>query len=198
MQELLASNAKTARNIGSTIENRLLDRPYLLDNPATHGGAAERAKDRARRARSKRSAKHFSMRQHRRAGSFDLPAEFLKYDLFLPMQEMWQSYARSLVSECSDASLQPRLLAADLHGAVMAVVEAKSRSHVGVQGIMIRETEQTFGILTLQDKVRVVPKAGAVFMLQVDTLRVTLIGNNLFSRQLHPRKQQHTKPSVAL
>jgi ribonuclease P protein subunit POP4 len=198
VQELLASNVKTASNIAGTIENRLLDRPYLLDNPATHGGAAERAKDRALRARSKRPAKHFSMRQHRQAGSFDLPAQYLKYDLFRPMHEMWESYARSLVAECNDASLQPRLLAADLHGAILAVVESKSTSYVGTQGIMIRETDQTFGIVTVQDKLRVVPKAGAVFMLQLDCLRITLFGNNLFSRQLHPRKQQLMKPTIEL
>jgi ribonuclease P protein subunit POP4 len=178
VQELLASNVKTASNIAGTIENRLLDRPYLLDNPATHGGATERAKDRALRARSKRPAKHFSM--------------------FRPMHEMWESYARSLVAECNDASLHPRLLAADLHGAILAVVESKSTSYVGTQGIMIRETDQTFGIITLQDKLRVVPKAGAVFMLQLDSLRITLFGNNLFSRQLHPRKQQQMKPTIEL
>jgi hypothetical protein len=43
VQELLAGNAKTASNIAGTIEKRLLDRPYQLDNPATHGGATERA-----------------------------------------------------------------------------------------------------------------------------------------------------------
>jgi len=198
VQELLASNAKTAGNIAGTIENRLLDRPYLLDNPATHGGATERAKDRAHRARSKRSAKHFSMRQHRQAGSFDLPAEYHKYALFLPMHEMWETYARSVVKDCSESMLQPRLLTADLHGAILAVVESKSTSYVGTQGIMVRETDQTFGIITVQDKFRVVPKAGAVFMLQLDSLRITLFGNNLFSRQLHPRKQRQLKPTIAL
>lgn len=198
LQELLASNPKTAGNIAGTIENRLLDRPYLLDNPATHGGASERAKERALRARSKRSTKHFSMRQHRHTGSFRLPEEYHKYALFLPMHEMWQTYARSLVKDCNEAMLQPRLLSADLHGAILAVVESKSISHVGTQGIMVRETDQTFGIITLQDKFRLVPKAGAVFMFQLDSLRITLLGNNLFSRQLHPRKQRQLKPTIAL
>lgn len=81
--DLLASNAKTAGNIGGTIENRVLDRQLLLDNPATQGGAIDRAKERAHRARSKRSSKHMSMREHRRAGSFNLPPEYQKYYLFL-------------------------------------------------------------------------------------------------------------------
>lgn len=100
--------------------------------------------------------------------------------------------------DCSDAMLQPRLLAADLHGAILAVVESKSTSYVGTQGIMIRETDKTFGIITMQDKFRVVPKAGAVFMLQLDSLRITLFGNNLSSRQLHPRKQRQKKSTIEL
>lgn len=191
VQELLTSNAKTAGNIAGTIDNRLMDRPYLLDNPATHGGAVERAKDRALRARSKRSAKHFSLRQHRLAGSYDLFARYHKYDLYLPMHEMWEEYAKSLlVGECNDSKLRPRLLAADLHGAILAVVESKDTYYAGIQGIMIRETDNTFGIITPQDKFRVVPKSGSVFMLQLDSLRITLFGNNLSSRQLHPRKRQ--------
>lgn len=78
VRELLESNVKTAGNIAGTIENRVLDRLLLLDNPAMQGKAIEKAKDRAHRARSKRSAKHLSMRGHRNVGSFDLPAEFHK------------------------------------------------------------------------------------------------------------------------
>lgn len=78
VRELLESNAKTAGNIAGTIENRVLDRLLLLDNPATQGKAIEKAKDRAHRACSKRSAKHLSMRGHRNVGSFDLPVEFHK------------------------------------------------------------------------------------------------------------------------
>jgi hypothetical protein len=78
VRELLESNVKTAGNIAGTIENRVLDRLLLLDNPAMQGKAIEKAKDRAHQARSKRSAKHLSMRGHRNVGSFDLPAEFHK------------------------------------------------------------------------------------------------------------------------
>lgn len=116
------------------------------------------------------------------------------------MHEMWKTYARSLVMDCSghDAMLQSLLLVADLHGAVLAVVESKNAGFVGTQGIMVRETDHTFGIMTVENKLRVVPKAGAVFMLQLDSLRISLFGNNLFGRQLHPRKQQSVKPTIEL
>jgi hypothetical protein len=52
--------------------------------------------------------------------------------------------------------------------------------------------------MTIKDKLRVVPKAGTVFTLQLDTLRVTLFGNNLFLRGLHPSKRQQIKPTIEL
>lgn len=114
------------------------------------------------------------------------------------MHEMWKEYARKLVHNCNDAMMQARLLTADLHGVMIAVVESKSTSYMGTNGIMVRETENTFGIMTIKDKLRVVPKAGTVFTLQLDALRVTLFGNNLFLRGLHPSKRQQIKPTIEL
>jgi hypothetical protein len=78
LRELLGSNAKMSGKIGGTIETRVQDRVLLLDNPATQGGAVDRAKNKAHRSRSKRSSKHLSLRQHRHLGSFNLPIEYQK------------------------------------------------------------------------------------------------------------------------
>jgi ribonuclease P protein subunit POP4 len=77
-----------------------------------------------------------------------------RYELYLPMHEMWKEYARKLVHNCNDAMMQARLLTADLHGVMIAVVESKSTSYMGTNGIMVRETENTFGIMTIKDKLR--------------------------------------------
>jgi ribonuclease P protein subunit POP4 len=100
LRELLGSNAKMSGKIGGTIETRVQDRVLLLDNPATQGGAVDRAKNKAHRSRSKRSSKHLSLRQHRHLGSFNLPIEYQKYELYLPMHEMWKEYVRKLVHNC--------------------------------------------------------------------------------------------------
>lgn len=78
LRELLGNNAKMSGKIGGTIETRVQDRVLLLDNPATQGGAVDRAKNKAHRSRSKRSSKHLSLRQHRHLGSFNLPIEYQK------------------------------------------------------------------------------------------------------------------------
>lgn len=101
----------------------------------------ERAKNMALQACNKRSAKHLSMRQHHQARSFDLPTQYRKYDLFRPIHEMWESYVRSLVAECNNASLHPWLLATDLHRAILAVVESKNTSYMGFSiGVVVKQS----------------------------------------------------------
>ncbi|KOM27641.1 hypothetical protein LR48_Vigan442s007700 [Vigna angularis] len=67
---------------------------------------------------------------------------------------------------------------------VFAVVECKITYFTGIDGIMIRETAEAFGIITEDDKFRVVPKKGSVFVFQVDCWKVTLHGDKLGSRKV--------------
>ncbi|KAJ3703138.1 hypothetical protein LUZ61_006843 [Rhynchospora tenuis] len=67
----------------------------------------------------------------------------------------------------------------DLHGAFLSVVESKTVSYVGISGIMVRETIEIFGIISQNNKFKVEPKAGSVFMLQADSWMVTLCGDML-------------------
>jgi len=161
------------------------DKFVFFDNPTFQGNASAKARLRALRSRGKRSQKHMSMRQHRQCGSFDFPRKYQRYDIFLPMHEMWKEYIGELLRNCRKKSIEQCLLAADFHGAILAVVESKNKSFIGVQGIMVRETVNTFGILTSENKFRVVPKKGSVFIFQFDFWRVTLHGDKLPSRKLN-------------
>jgi ribonuclease P protein subunit POP4 len=130
------------------------DKFVFFDNPTFQGNASAKARLRALRSRGKRSQKHMSMRQHRQCGSFDFPRKYQRYDIFLPMHEMWKEYIGELLRNCRKKSIEQCLLAADFHGAILAVVESKNKSFIGVQGIMVRETVNTFGILTSENKFR--------------------------------------------
>nr|XP_016509501.1 PREDICTED: uncharacterized protein LOC107826967 [Nicotiana tabacum] len=85
---------------------------------------------------------------------------------------------------CRKNQLSQCLLNADLHGALILVVQCKIAGLSGVHGIMIRETVETFGIITEDNKFQVVPKKLSVFMLQVDCWKVTLLGDKLSSRNM--------------
>ncbi|KAI3705334.1 hypothetical protein L1987_75570 [Smallanthus sonchifolius] len=133
---------------------------------------------------SKRSKKHMSMKQHKKIGSLDLPQDLHKFELFKPMHEMWKDYMMQLLKSLGKSQMLQCLLGADLHGAHILVVECRMASFKGVNGIMIRETAETFGIITKDDKFKVVLKKISVFMLQVDCWKVTLQGNKLTSRKV--------------
>ncbi|KAK9193077.1 hypothetical protein WN944_003773 [Citrus x changshan-huyou] len=64
------------------------------------------------------------------------------------------------------------------------VAECKTSALTGLSGIMIRETTETFGMVTPDDKFHVVPKKVSVFMFRVDCWKITLLGDKLTSRNL--------------
>ncbi|KAK4353328.1 hypothetical protein RND71_028846 [Anisodus tanguticus] len=156
----------------------------LLDNVVQKSSIASGARIRALQRQSKRSKRHMSIKQHKKFGSFDLPEEFHNYDIFRPMHDKWKDYVTKLLKSIGKNQLSQCLLNADLHGALILVVQCKIAGLLGVRGIMIRETVETFGIITEDNKFQVVPKKLSVFMLQVDCWKVTLLGDKLMSRNM--------------
>ncbi|XP_020110642.1 uncharacterized protein LOC109725734 [Ananas comosus] len=156
-----------------------LDSWILLDNYVAKNDGLADARMRALKSHSKRSKKHMSMKQHRKVGSFNLPKEFHNFDLFKPMHEMWKEYINELTKENGKKKLSDRLLTADLHGAYLLVVECRDVTFKGVSGIMIRDTAETFGIITEDNRFRVVPKMGSVFIFQAGCWKITIYGDKL-------------------
>ncbi|XP_026666320.2 uncharacterized protein LOC103722396 isoform X2 [Phoenix dactylifera] len=136
------------------IRSLKFDNWILLDNLVSKSNERVEARAKALQSHSKRSRKHMSMRQHRKCGTFDLPKEFHNFDLFKPMHEMWKYYIIELLKETGKKQLAECFLMADLHGAFFLVVECKTTAFKGVHGIMIRETAETFGIITQDNKFR--------------------------------------------
>ncbi|KAJ3703139.1 hypothetical protein LUZ61_006844 [Rhynchospora tenuis] len=152
----------------------------LLDNfLSKDDNSLANARAKSLRSHSKRSRIHMSMKQHRQFGSFNISKEFHNFERFKPMHAMWKEYICELVKDAGKKQLTERLLTADLHGAFLSVVESKTVSYVGISGIMVRETTETFGIISQNNKFKVVPKAGSIFMLQADSWMVTLCGDML-------------------
>ncbi|KAH7656735.1 Ribonuclease P protein [Dioscorea alata] len=165
--------AKGSRNVK-------FDSWILLDNFVSKNAASANSRTKALKNHSNRSKKHMSMREHRRCGSFNLPKEFHNFDQFKPMHEIWKDYILELLKEIGGKKLAQNLLIADLHGAILS--ECKTSAFKGVNGIMIRETAQTFGIITTDNRFRVVPKKGSVFILQAGPWKITLYGDKLSLR----------------
>ncbi|MBW0489928.1 hypothetical protein O181_029643 [Austropuccinia psidii MF-1] len=113
-----------------------------------------------------------------------------RYDTFIPLHSLWLGYMSELlgiqlkidqgVLEINNPqssgppskldkdippamAMQAKLLKADYHGAFILVQRAKNPSLVGLKGIMIQESEQTFKIITQDSKIKVIPKVHCVF-----------------------------------
>ena len=83
-----------------------------------------------------------------------------------------------LLKSCQDR--EARILAADLHGCNLQVTQAANPRHVGLTGIVIKETVATFTIITQSDRVQYVPKHKSTFCFNMDAgSKVTLLGSNL-------------------
>ncbi|XP_074311748.1 ribonuclease MRP protein subunit POP4 isoform X2 [Silene latifolia] len=181
LHELLRKGDAAQKYIQGS-KNMKFDHQINLDNYYKKNNSSG-TRLRALQANSKRSKKHMSMKQLKRAGLLDLPEEFHKFELFISMHEMWKEYVIHLLKNIGKNQVAAILFGANLHGAIFRVVECKIDSFVGVLGIMIRETAETFGIITQDNKFRVVPKRGSVFVLQADCWMTTLLGDKFVSRK---------------
>uniref|UniRef100_A0A915Q012 Ribonuclease P protein subunit p29 n=1 Tax=Setaria digitata TaxID=48799 RepID=A0A915Q012_9BILA len=115
----------------------------------------------------KRIKKEFKIRRQpvenfikRRIAKSDI--KNLKYSQFQQLYELWCEYFSALVGsgDQSDA----RVLKADYHGCLLMVAEAANPSQIGICGIVVRETRQTFMLITKQD--RMLSSFLTVFLLQ--------------------------------
>ncbi|KAI4302724.1 hypothetical protein MLD38_038441 [Melastoma candidum] len=161
-----------------------LDHVLLLDNYVQKRNSSAGAHVRALKARSKRSRIHMSMKKLKKHGVFSLPQDLCKFDEFKPMHNLWREYIVELLRISGKNQIEQCFLQADLHGAIILVANCKVTPFAGARGIMIRETAETFGIITEEDKFIVVPKRGSVFIMQVDCWKVTIHGDKLGSRDL--------------
>ncbi|MBN3311065.1 RPP29 protein, partial [Amia calva] len=119
-----------------------------------------------------KKAKGLNAKQRRQMKIFDLRPEQQKYELFLPLHELWKQYIRDLCNglrpESNPQMIQNKLLKADFHGAIITVVKSKCPSYVGTTGILLQELKHVFKIITQEDKVKVIPKRNSVFSVEID------------------------------
>ncbi|MED6134591.1 hypothetical protein PIB30_117341 [Stylosanthes scabra] len=113
----LFSKGDNAKKYMHGAKSYTIDNMILLDNVVQGSSRTSGSQARALQIHSKRSKKHMSMKQHKKNGSLDLPQEFHKFDLFKPMQEMWNDYILKLLKPSRNNQLVLCLLGADLHGA---------------------------------------------------------------------------------
>ena len=96
----------------------------------------------------------------------------------MPLHTLWTNYISELLKNCQDC--EARLLAADFHGCILTVSQAANPIHAGLTGVVIKDSSQSFTVVTDADRTYHVPKHKSVFCFNIGSDRkVTLLGTNL-------------------
>ncbi|XP_072321087.1 ribonuclease P protein subunit p29 [Eucyclogobius newberryi] len=133
-----------------------------------------------------KKAKGLNAKQKRDLKIFHIKAEHQKYELFLPLHELWKQYITDLCNGLQPTTnpqlVQGKLLKADFHGAVIKVVRSKCASYVGLTGILIQEFKHVFKIITKKDELKVIPKRHSMFEIEVNGFVSHIYGSRIEQR----------------
>ncbi|RGP67408.1 ribonuclease p subunit pop4 [Fusarium sporotrichioides] len=138
---------------------------------ATINARAVRRKSRQdKKEKQKQKPKPLSSRERRNLGLHDIPKDGQKYHIYEPLTQLWLGYARELLGNdifTGGPSAAVKLASAEFHGAPIQVVRSHCPSRVGIQGIVVRDRKFIFEIITKKRGVKVVPKEGTIFRVEV-------------------------------
>ncbi|XP_070688838.1 ribonuclease P protein subunit p29 isoform X2 [Pempheris klunzingeri] len=159
------------------------DLTNMLSHKAVILGYARPKKDKSKRNRKK--AKGLNASQKRAMKIFHIRPEHQRYELFLPLHDLWRQYIIDLCGGLKPTSpqfVQQKLLKADFHGAIITVVRSKCPSYVGATGILVQEFKHVFKIITKEDKLKVIPKRNSVFAVEINGFISHIYGSKFEQR----------------
>lgn len=115
LSEYLPADADAQKVIASNIQGRKV-----------HVDAADTTHK--KKIKTKPKVKRITSRQKRQLGLFNIPAHCHKYDLFLPLHQLWLGYIDELFANNLNALVQSqKLIKADYHGAILTGKKPRSR-----------------------------------------------------------------------
>jgi len=166
--------------------SRVKGRQILLENPARESKAMKELDGKRMRKRRDKGRKKLGIigkREAKEKGVWKFDKTQAKFDLFLPLHHLWMGYMSELLGlSCelsganasamakampSSASMHPKLVKADFHGSIVTVRQSRNPCLLGVSGIVIHETENTFRVVTKHDQLKVIPKQNSIFTFAV-------------------------------
>ncbi|CAI4055994.1 hypothetical protein SKDZ_02G3640 [Saccharomyces kudriavzevii ZP591] len=124
-----------------------------------------------------------------------------EYDGFVPMyKELWLNYIIELlnitknIKAFNGSSALLKLSMADYNGALLRVTKSKNKTLIGIQGIVIWDSQKFFVMIVkgpLVDQVKCIPKKGTVFQFEIpisdnddSALRYSILGDRFKYRSV--------------
>nr|XP_054773145.1 ribonuclease P protein subunit p29-like [Lytechinus pictus] len=152
----------------------------------------------------KRGKKRLSYREKQKLKLFDIPEDQQRYELFEPLHQLWLDYMREAVlahnpDMKNKNMLESRLLKCELYGCILTVTHSKCPAYVGISGILIHETRNTFKVITKENKLKTILKNQCWFMFTVDQYAITIYGQHFCQRSsMRASKKFKAKPTIEL
>jgi len=184
-------------------EERIKNKPLVIT--PTEGGALDARRRRQLARTTKRNArkskarvKPLSAKEKRRSGVYSMEACEKIYTHFLPMTTLWATYMRAVVpqSELNKKNIAPALAAADYHGCIFTVTRSRCPSYIGRRGICLKETRNTFHLISSDNHISIIPKSQSVFQFEFDGKVFEIFGPNFLYRPVErsSKKFKSTPP----
>ncbi|KAJ2910865.1 RNase P/RNase MRP complex subunit [Coemansia aciculifera] len=178
----------------TAFKDRVEGRQLLLTNsfkdPTTTKAANQKKK--------KQRKGVITAKERRALHIYDIPEEAQRYELFVPLHQMWRQYMAGVIGDKSGEQMLGRVIRADMHGALVAVTRAKCPNYVGIKGIVAQETKNVFRIITKDDRLVVVPKAHCVFTITLPSGTQCLIYGDQFAFRASERASRKFKPKPSI
>ncbi|KAF9116957.1 RNase P/RNase MRP complex subunit [Mortierella sp. AM989] len=98
---------------------KVKNKVFMLDNPAKDQTEVKVKQKNRRRANK---SKALTAKEKRALNVYSIPIESRKYELFLPLHELWKGYMEELFGSTNPVAFTQKLLKADFHGALITVI----------------------------------------------------------------------------
>lgn len=184
-QDLLArahSPDSANRIYSEKIQHRtLILRPTSPPPSTVNARVARRKARQEKKAEQKQRPKPLSSRERRTLGLHDIPKDGQKYHIYEPLSQLWLGYARELLGNdlyTGGPGAAVKLASAEFHGAPIQVARSHCPSRVGIQGVVVRDRKFVLEIITKKRGLKVVPKEGTIFRIEVPTEQNASGGEN--------------------
>ena len=116
----------------------------------------------------------------------------ISYETLLPMNKIWNEYINNLLNgTLNEEIIAGKFLKADLHGAMIEVINSNNKNNIGIKGILIFESRRTFNILTKENKVKTILKPGCLFEITFNNIEIQILGDNFLYKSAERTKAKY-------
>ncbi|CAG8653179.1 16291_t:CDS:2, partial [Acaulospora colombiana] len=110
---VMNSIESTNKDPTKVYESKVKGKVILLDNPL------KTSEEKKKRIKLRKQIKAMSAKEKRETKIYEIPKECHKYEIFIPLNELWLQYMGELNGNSSPAVFAQKLLKADFHGAIL-------------------------------------------------------------------------------